>query len=61
MGEIYCDDCKIKFKLTKQNVWWDESGLTSVKVCQCPKCKRIKVLRYKELEDINKDQRYYEY
>lgn len=61
MELIQCKHCDHSFSLQDKGVetWWDENGSSSVKLCLCPKCKSINVIKYETYyyENINNDQR----
>jgi transposase-like protein len=56
-----CKHCGRSFSLQDKGVesWWDNNGMSSVKLCSCPECKRINIIKYEIYweEDINNDKR----
>lgn len=59
-----CAKCGHSFSLQSKEVktWWNDSGTYgSVKLCECPKCKRINIIKYETYweNDINNDKRLY--
>ena len=59
-----CPVCKQQYYYTDEDIWFDDTHLGySIKLVQCPICKKINIIRYYEDEnlDVNNDERYYEY
>ena len=54
-----CNKCKEDFIYYQEETWWDEKGMSSVKLTKCPYCGCIQSIKYGTLHDVNKDERYY--
>lgn len=56
-----CIHCEHSFSLQDKEVrtWWNDSGTSSAKICECPKCKKLNIIKYEFYwtEDINNDER----
>ena len=50
---------KEDFIYYQEETWWDEKGMSSVKLTKCPYCGCIQSIKYGTLHDVNKDERYY--
>ena len=60
---MLCKQCGKRFKHEDAQTWWDENGVWSMKLAECPYCNRVNVIKseiYFEL-DVNNDSRYYDY
>lgn len=61
MELIQCKHCDHSYSLQGKGVktWWDDVGSCSTKLCMCPKCKQINIIKYETYwtEDINNDER----
>ena len=61
MELIRCTHCNHSYSLQGKGVktWWNDNGSCSVKLCMCPKCKQINIIKYETywIEDINNDER----
>lgn len=58
-----CKRCGNIYPLNKSKTWWDENGIWSMKLSECPNCHKVNTVKfeiYHEL-DINNDERYYDY
>lgn len=61
-----CKYCKQNFD-PEEKSWWDENGTVSTKLCVCPHCDGVQVLKYGDQllgsssknYNLNKDKRYY--
>lgn len=57
-----CKKCKTTFSYKPEDTWWDEKGYGySTKLCRCPECGCINVIKHDQDVglDINSDSRYY--
>lgn len=54
-----CSKCKEDFIYKQEETWWNEQGMSSVKLVKCPYCGCIQAIKFGELHDVNKDARYY--
>ena len=61
MELIQCNNCDHSYSLQDKGVktWWNDSGSCSTKLCMCPKCKQLNIIKYETYwtEDINNDER----
>ena len=60
--EKICKKCNEKFSYNHQDTWWNEQGMTSVKLIKCTHCGCIQAVLYDDfsMHDVNNDERYYE-
>lgn len=61
--KMKCIQCQEDFECTDELVYWDDRGYGySTKLCRCPHCGQINILKYKQDYgfDVNKDERWYE-
>lgn len=58
----HCSACDLDFVFKPDEQWFDEHGLGySTKLCRCPYCGKIVILKYIEDHnlDVNSDERFY--
>jgi hypothetical protein len=59
---LICKQCESYIEIQNVKIIWDEKGSGySTKLCQCPNCKTLNVIKYYEdcSLDLNKDTRYF--
>lgn len=59
-----CHSCNESFVFEPDDIWWDENSCGySTKLCKCPYCGSINIVKYIEDYglDVNFDERFYLY
>ena len=60
---MICTHCNQTYSLNKSKVWWNEDGVWSQKLSECPHCNKVNTVKFELLFelDVNNDERYYNY